>query len=822
MPGGLSSHYKSLQLISRVRHEKGCETSMIEASEAQQEISLEGTVSRVLFASEDSRFRVLLLKVIQATPGHPLAPLGSTVKVTGKIAQVTPGDFLTLAGRFTDGTKPGKYKEKTFQVEQVTYGDPVTADGVASVLQGLVPGLGWATACRLVLALGGPEQTLVELGCSPPHLGGLWEKLCGLNIRGGNPEMWLKLVEAWEARKSDREQEAGLASLGLPEWLRTRVREKFGWNGYRLVKEDPYRLIYEIEGVGFITADEIAQKLGITKQDPKRAEACLVHVLHDSAYDKGHTLMPVESVILETEKKLGSHESIKAGITHALDNQRIRMVNLDESGSGFFVLSKFMEHEKFLAERVQAWSEITEAQESLVGNLLDETLEHVSQDLNIDQAIQDHEQETGHVLDESQREAIKLVAVRGACVITGGPGTGKTEITRALVRVLDLIAGGGVALCAPTGRAAKRLEEATGRPASTIHRLLGFGQSELDELGNKLPKASNSKFLYNDQNPLPAGAVLVDESSMVDSELMASLLKATRLGTKLVFVGDVNQLPPVGPGAPFRDFLASGKIPSVKLTKIFRQAQDSKIVESAHRILVGRVPLTSIPGDRTPGGVFFLEEEDPEKTSSMIARCVSESIPEQFGIQSRDIQVLIPMHKGPVGTQKLNSLLQDRLNPELVQVIRYGDKTFKLGDRVRQTKNDYKREIVNGDLGYVCEVFDKLFCQEPPEDQPKAILAVKLESSSLEEKIFYCTRSELGQLQLAYAGTVHSSQGGEYPAVVIGLTRGHWIMLARTLLYTALTRAKKLCVIVGDRIALKRACENSKSEDRLTLLSRLL
>jgi exodeoxyribonuclease V alpha subunit len=230
----------------------------------------------------------------------------------------------------------------------------------------------------------------------------------------------------------------------------------------------------------------------------------------------------------------------------------------------------------------------------------------------------------------------------------------------------------------------------------------------------------------------------------------------------------------------------------------------------------------STPGDRTPGGVFFLEEEDPDKTSSMIARCVSESIPEQFGIQARDIQVLIPMHKGSVGTQNLNSLLQDKLNHELVSVIKHGDRTFKLGDRVRQTKNDAKREIVNGDLGYICEVFDKSMGQEPPADQPKAVLAVKLESSSLEERIFYCTKSDLGNLQLAYAGTVHSSQGGEYPAVVIGLTRGHWIMLSRTLLYTALTRAKKLCVIVGDKIALKRACENSKSEDRVTLLARLI
>lgn len=766
--------------------------------------SLEGIVQKILFVSSDGRFRVALLKT--GSKNTHLA--GQTVKISGKMAPITVGDSLSMTGRFVDDAKR---KGLNFQVEQVAYVDPVTSEGVTATLQGLVPGLGPATAGRLVQALGGADkalQTLGGLGVERIDLfdgsengsenGSVEEAvadhLSRLNVRGMDSVMCQELATAWIARKENRESEATLASLGLPVWLRSRVMEEYGSGATRLIKEDPYRLMRDISGVGFKTADEIAAKLGLDSKDPKRAESALIHVLMEAAHGDGHTCMSVAKALQDVTKLLNPMSSdlsvATSGLARAMDANRV--VTCDPLPMIAIKYLRDYEH------GIVSWFSKT----------VNEPLWSGSASV----AIARYEAETGHTLDEIQKQAVNLVADKPVCIVTGGPGVGKTECSRAIV---SLLIGSSlhVALCAPTGRAAKRLEEATGQPASTIHRLLGYGQGPTQQ----------QKYAYNKDTPLPYDAILVDEASMVDSELMYALVQAMTAKTRLILVGDMNQLPPVGPGAPFRDLVQTGTLPTVKLSKIFRQVADSRVVQSAHRILDGKMISTSPAGDRSSGAVFFLEEEDPERVHTIITKSVQESIPEQFQIEPKDIQVLVPMHKSLTGTIALNSALQEALNPEtgLAPSVASGERVFRIGDRVRQTKNDYKRGIVNGDMGYVCEVYGPGRASQP-EESPRAVLAVKMEGSIREQKIFYCTKSELLQLQLAYAGTVHSSQGGEYAAVIVVISKSHWIMLTRTLLYTALTRAKKLCVIVGDSMALKRAIGNARIDDRTTLLGRML
>jgi exodeoxyribonuclease V alpha subunit len=773
-------------------------------TEAEDEISVEVAFQRNLYVSEDQRFRVVLVKVLSPTVfcksvcknvNH-----GSHLKAAGKMVPLREGEVVTLRGVFSVDARG-----ECLQVTETLHNDPVTSEGVAAVLVGLVPRLGPATARELVYALGGPEATLAALSAvdAEERVIQVRESFTGL-AKKFLTESASKLVDAWKLHRTEREQEIQLAGLGLSPTLRAKIREKYAGDGYRLVREDPYRLMYDLEGVGFRTANEIAAKIGIAREDPRRAEAAIRYKLYEAAYQEGHTCVRMESVLAWVTEQVDSREVAQQGLDRAVDGQKVQ--HLGE----YLALTKFVHLEEFLAERAKDW--MYSAQEP------QEAVSQCELSTFIDRAIEEHEHSTGHALDPVQREAVALVAHHRVCLVTGGPGTGKSETSNAFVRLLTDL-GGEIALCAPTGRAAKRLAESTGRPASTIHRLLGYGLSED-------PK---SKFLFNQHHKLPVTSVLVDESSMVDSEIMAALLRATSPDTRFVFVGDADQLPPVGPGAPFRDFLASN-LPTVRLAKVFRQAQNSRIVESAHRILCGKAPVMSPLGDRSSGAVFFIEQDDPDEAARILSLSVAKSIPTAFGISAREIQVLVPMHKGPMGTLALNQSLQTLINPPSESVsVNSGERVFRVGDRVRQTKNDYTRGIVNGDLGYVEYVFtmgpapdEYDFARVTARSQGKALPIIAVRIDGPEQKLFFCTKGELSQIQLAYASTVHSAQGGEYPAVVVGLAREHWVMLTRTLLYTALTRAKQLCILVGDKQALKRACEFATAEARCTLLSLLL
>jgi exodeoxyribonuclease V alpha subunit len=560
-----------------------------------------------------------------------------------------------------------------------------------------------------------------------------------------------------------------LQGHGVSSAYATRIYKSYGQNSIEVVQENPYRLAQDIRGIGFKTADKIAQQLGIDPHSPFRAQAALEHTLSELA-DEGHVYAPVQELIsacierveLPEELLLEGIEALKRADRVVVEEEAVYLGGLHHSEQGVAdslkaLMATPMNRRSFEAEKAVAWSE---------GRI-------------------------GLELTETQRQAVSMAVTEKVSVITGGPGTGKTTILRAVLSILKALKL-KIVLAAPTGRAAKRLSEATGHDAATLHRLLDFRPGE-------------GRFLHDADNPLDADAVIVDETSMVDILLMYHLLKAIPKKASLLLVGDVDQLPSVGPGNVLGDILASGAIPSVVLTHIFRQGERSQIVEQAHRINQGHMPQW--PKDRrTPSDFYVFTVDDPEGAAELIVELCSERIPKRFGLDPmRDIQVLCPMNRGSVGSAMLNSRLQEALNPQGQSVTRFG-RTFRRGDRVLQTENDYDKGVFNGDLGFVSRL-----------DLDGGNLTVAYEEGEVSYEF-----SELDELLPAYAISVHRSQGSEYPAVVIPIMTQHYPMLQRNLLYTAVTRARKLAILVGSPKAIAITVRNQKSMGRYTALSKRL
>ena len=707
---------------------------------------LTGAVERVTFHSEETGFCVLRVNV----RGHR-----ELVTVVGTAATITPGEYVEGEGAWiTDRTHGLQFKTSALRVVP-----PTTLEGIEKYLgSGMVKGIGPHFAKKLVQAFGEGVFEVIEQ--TPERL---------TELEGIGPKRQQRVVDAWSAQKVIREIMVFLHSHGVGTARAVRIYKTYGAEAIVRVQENPYRLALDIHGIGFKTADTLAQRLGIPRDAVIRAQAGVRHVLQEFA-DEGHCAVHHEELIETAATLLEIPVSIIAQAV-ALECQDDHLVAEDIGGKPCLFLTPLHRAEVGVASHLQRllhgpppWGPIDTAR-----------------------AIPWVEQKTGRTLSPSQREAVAMALRSKVTVITGGPGVGKTTIVTSILQMLQAKKM-GVLLCAPTGRAAKRLTETTGLEAKTIHRLLAFDPTAMG-------------FRHGQTNPLRADLVVVDEVSMVDVALMAQLLRAIPDHAAVLLVGDVDQLPSVGPGTVLADIMASGRIPTVTLTEIFRQAATSQIIVNAHRVNQGQLPVMREGG---PSDFYVIPADTPEEIQAKLLRVVTERIPQRFGLHPiRDVQVLTPMNRGSLGARALNGVLQEVLNPEATpRVTRFGW-TYAPGDKVIQTVNNYEKDVFNGDIGRVAQV-------EIEEGQVEI---------DFEGRIVPYDVGELDEVALAYAATVHKSQGSEYPVVVLPLATQHYPMLARNLLYTAVTRGQQLVVVIGQPRAPAIAVRTVRSVQRLTNLA---
>ncbi len=709
-------------------------------------IELQGQLERITYFNEENHYTIAKLKV----QGQK-----HLVTIVGNLISVSPGEVLKLKGTWDIHPKYGEQ----FKIASYETVVPATVKGIERYLgSGLIKGIGPVMAKRLVGKFGVGTLDIIET-----DIGRLRE------VEGIGEKRIEMIKTAWSEQKDIRDVMLFLQGHEVSSAYAAKIFRQYGRESIKVVKENPYRLATDIFGVGFLTADKIAGKLGIPKDSQIRAEAGILYVLRKLS-EEGHVFYPYEPLIDECRKILDIDSEV---IINALKNIASEKRIVIEDGSIY--LAEFYISEVGIAKYVKT---ILHAPKNLIRFDKDKTIELVQKELNI-------------VLADNQIKAIRESLDRKIMVITGGPGTGKTTIINAIIRIYRR-SGQGVMLAAPTGRAAKRMSEATGYEAKTIHRLLEYS-----------PK--NGGFKKNEGDRLDSDLIVIDEASMVDTILMYHLLKAVPESATLILVGDVDQLPSVGAGNVLKDIIDSQTIPTVKLNEIFRQSRESLIIVNAHKINRGEFPVLTSDRDKTQDFYFF-ELEEPEKVSSMILNMCKNRIPDKFGYDPvNDIQVLTPMHRGIVGASNLNAELQGHLNHSADELAR-GGKVFKKGDKVMQIRNNYDKDIYNGDIGRIATINREE--QEVIVDYDGRLIAYDF--------------TDLDEIILAYAVSVHKSQGSEYPAVVLPLLTQHYMLLQRNLLYTAITRGKKLVVIIGTKKALAIAIKNNKPQLRYTNLKNRL
>ena len=710
---------------------------------------LSGLVERVTFHSPETGFCVLRVKV----RGHR-----ELVTVLGSAASIQPGEFIQASGRWDNHREHGIQFKTTF----LKVMPPSSIEGIEKYLgSGMIKGIGPHFAKKLVEAFG--EEVFDVIETAPERL----RKLDGIG-----PKRVERITSGWADQKAIREIMVFLQSHGVGTSRAVRIYKTYGADAIPLVSENPYRLARDIKGIGFLTADQIAEKLGIEKTAMIRARAGISYTLTE-AVSEGHCGLPEDDLLPMAEKLLEIPPDIlRDALQQELQEETVVADTIGERRCIF--LAHLWKAEKVVAERLRTLA----------------TGQPSWPEIDAEKAISWVEQKLGVTLAESQREAVKMAVSSKVMVITGGPGVGKTTLVNAILRIL-VVKGVSVALAAPTGRAAKRLSESTGMEAKTIHRLL-----EVD------PR--HGGFKRSVDNPLECDLLVVDETSMVDVPLMASLVKALPDRAALMVVGDVDQLPSVGPGRVLADIIDSGAVPVARLTEIFRQAAESQIVTNAHRVNAGYMPnLDATRGDKTD--FYFVEARDPEDGVSKIIEIVKNRLPKRFGFDPiKDVQVLCPMNRGGLGARSLNVELQKALNPPVDEVFieRFGF-TYRVGDKVMQTDNDYDKDVFNGDVGYVRRI--------DPDSQE---LVIEFDDKSVEYQF-----GELDEVALAYAVSIHKSQGSEYPAVVIPMMMQHYMMLRRNLLYTGITRGRKLVVLVGQKKAVGMAVKGKVETRRWSKLA---
>ena len=720
------------------------------AGAGEPDVTLDGTVERIVFHAADTNFTVARL----VTAGH------EQVTIVGALFEVKEGMPLHLAGQWVQDKKFGKQ----FKVTSYRLTSPKTLIGIekflgSSAFKGIGPGL----AKRLVKQFG--METIDVIEKTPERL---------TEVSGIGEGRAKKIAEVYATQRHVENVMVFLRGHDVTEAQAVRIVKRYGQQAIAIVSSNPYRLAHEVYGIGFRTADGIAQSLGLARDAPERLEAGLLHAL-EIGNDDGHVHLPDEELLRATTELLGIDLELLVPRLGALEQRQLVVRESLGLKGPCTALPRAYEAEAGAAARLAAL--IKTPGRSLV--------------VNIDAAIETLQAHMGIALAAQQFAAVKAAVSDKCVVITGGPGVGKTTIIRAIVQ-LARAANRKVALAAPTGRAAKRLSEATGAEASTIHRLLEYAPHE-------------GGFQKTAEKPLDVDMLVVDEASMVDIQLFRSLLDALRPGAQLVLVGDIDQLPSVGAGAVLDDVIGSEAATVIRLTEIFRQAAESKIVVSAHKINAGEVPDLEAPAQGITSDFYFIARDEPEAARATIIELVSQRIPQRFGFDAiEDVQVLAPMHRGELGTSALNKALQEALNPKGTspELVR-GERVYRRGDKVMQLKNDYDKLVFNGDIGVILAI-----------DPQEGVLQVDFDG-----KIAGYDRGELDQLQHAYAVSIHKSQGSEYPVVVIPLATQHFMMLQRSLLYTAVTRGKRLVVIVGSKRAIALAVRNADAKRRHTWLA---
>ncbi|MEE1938002.1 ATP-dependent RecD-like DNA helicase [Streptomyces sp. TRM 70361] len=723
---------------------------------------LEGVLERITYANEENGYTVARVDTGRGA--------GELLTVVGSLLGAQVGESLRMEGRWGSHPQYGRQ----FHVDNYTTVLPATVQGIRRYLgSGLIKGIGPKIAERIVDHFG--LETLEVIETEPERL---------IEVPGLGPKRTKLIGAAWEEQKAIKEVMVFLQGVEVSTSIAVRIYKKYGDASISVVKNQPYRLAADVWGIGFLTADRIAKAVGIPHDSPDRVKAGLQYALSQSA-DQGHCYLPEERLIAETVKLL----QVDTGLVIDCLGE----LAAEEEG----VVREQVPDPQHPEERISAVYLVPfhRAELSLSGQLLrllrtGEDRLPAFRDVDWETALSWLAKRTGAELAPEQKDAVRLALTEKVAVLTGGPGCGKSFTVRSVVE-LARAKKAKVLLAAPTGRAAKRLSELTGADASTVHRLL-----ELKPGGDAA---------YDRERPLDADLVVVDEASMLDLLLANKLIKAVAPGAHLLLVGDVDQLPSVGAGEVLRDLLAEGgPIPAVRLTRIFRQAQQSGVVTNAHRINSGAPPITQGLPD-----FFLFVEEDTEEAGKLTVDVAARRVPAKFGLDPRrDVQVLAPMHRGPAGAGTLNGLLQQVITPARPDLPekRFGGRVFRVGDKVTQIRNNYEKGangVFNGTVGVVTAL--------SPEEQR---LTVRTDE---DEEVGY-DFDELDELAHAYAVTIHRSQGSEYPAVVIPVTTGAWMMLQRNLLYTAVTRAKRLVVLVGSRRALGQAVRTVSAGRRCTAL----
>ncbi len=717
---------------------------------------LKGQIERITFVNEDNGFTIAKVRVFGQD---------DLVTVVGTLMSPTPGEILEMQGKWVMHPRYGEQ----FRIADYKTAIPATIYGIQKYLgSGLVKGIGPVMSRRIVKKFG--EDTLNIIEEHPDRL---------MEVEGIGKKRIDMIRQAWEEQKEIRKVMLFLQGHGVSSGYAGKIFKQYGNRAIQIVTENPYRLANDIFGIGFVTADSIASKLGFPKDSQMRIESGIIYVLQKLA-NEGHVYYPYQGLVKKAIKILSvDRELVVTSLTSLALKDQIVIKDLEENSRSSddtkaVYLSMFYLCETGVAEKLIS---LIKAPKGIRKPDSKKAIDWVQKELAIS-------------LAEKQAKAVLASMENKVMVITGGPGTGKTTIINAMLKIFLKLTD-RVMLAAPTGRAAKRMSETTGHEARTIHRMLEFSMHE-------------RKFKKDELDPLECDMLIIDEASMIDTVLMYNLLKAVPPEATMILVGDVNQLPSVGAGNILKDIITSNILPVVELNEIFRQAKESKIIINAHRINKGQMPLFDMKDQASD--FFFFEQNDPQALLDTIIDLVRTRIPNKFAFDPiNEIQVLSPMRRGIVGTGNLNVRLQEALNPSGKTLTR-GTRKFRINDKVMQIKNNYDKEVFNGDMGQITNI--------DPEEQE---LTIRFDRYSVRYDF-----SELDEIVLAYAISVHKSQGSEYPAVVIPLVTQHYILLQRNLIYTAVTRGQKLVVLAGTKKALAMGIKNNKTQRRYTNLSETL